>query len=72
MKQIIRNYVSVTDANIDNLMIKKNSFKKSGKCNQCDYEYSHMGTLRTHFKKHRGKKSKNVTSVVIHPIRQAI
>ena len=57
MEQTIGNdYVSETDANVENLMNKKNNVTKSNKCNQCDYASSYASALKTHSKMHIGDK----------------
>ena len=43
------------DANVKNK--KSNEIIKTKKCNQCDYESSHTGHMRTHLKMHSGEKS---------------
>ena len=38
--------------------IWKCSMEKSKQCNQCDYEFAHVGSLRTHFKTHKLRNNK--------------
>ena len=52
--------------------LKTHSRENKNKCNQCDYASSQAGHLMTHTKDTVEKSQTNVTSVILHPSRQAI
>ena len=47
-------------------------WRKSNKCNQCNYESSQGWNLKTPFKIHSGEKPKNATNVAMPPLNQVI
>ena len=50
----------------------KTQWRKSNKCNQCNYESSQGWNLKTPFKIHSGEKPKNATNVAMPPLNQVI